>query len=177
MVQFLRQPNIQDVLKDKYPPYASSSPLKEKVHKICTGGTEALDKMSNDLQLTMMLRSGNDISVYFCYRIIDLHWGQYVVLLTCLKVILTTDTFQGQHFLGRSANLYIDQNLNPAAKSQQKKLLTALWCILSSIGDTSFIVQLKYLVVMKVSESIIENVCQTRMCSTQSEFSEFISLW
>jgi len=53
---FIRQPNIQDVLKDKYPHYVSSSPLKDKVHKISTGGTEALDKMSNDLSLTMMLR-------------------------------------------------------------------------------------------------------------------------
>lgn len=55
VVLFLRQPNIQEILKEKYPPYASSSPLKDKVHKIITSGTEALDKMSNDLQLTMML--------------------------------------------------------------------------------------------------------------------------
>ena len=56
VVAFLRQSNIQDILKEKYPTYASSSQLKEKVHKICVGGTEALDKVSNDLQLTIMLR-------------------------------------------------------------------------------------------------------------------------
>ncbi|XP_045168774.2 E3 ubiquitin-protein ligase HECW2-like isoform X2 [Mercenaria mercenaria] len=55
VVLFLRQPNIQELLKEKYPVYATSSPLKDKVHKIATGGTEALDKMSNDLPLTMML--------------------------------------------------------------------------------------------------------------------------
>ncbi|XP_060597868.1 E3 ubiquitin-protein ligase HECW2-like isoform X3 [Ruditapes philippinarum] len=55
VVLFLRQPNIQELLKEKYPLYATSSPLKDKVHKIATGGTEALDKMSNDLPLTIML--------------------------------------------------------------------------------------------------------------------------
>ena len=56
VVAFLRQPNIQDILKEKYPTYTSSSQLREKVHRICGGGTEALDKVSNDLQLTIMLR-------------------------------------------------------------------------------------------------------------------------
>ena len=56
VVAFLRQPNIQEILKEKYPTYLSSAQLKEKVHKICVGGTEALDKVSNDLQLIIMLR-------------------------------------------------------------------------------------------------------------------------
>ena len=56
VVQFLRQPGIQDILKEKYPPYATSSPLKDKVTRIISGGTDALDRVSNDLQLTMMLR-------------------------------------------------------------------------------------------------------------------------
>ncbi|XP_052812526.1 E3 ubiquitin-protein ligase HECW2-like isoform X2 [Mya arenaria] len=55
VVLFLRQPNIQEILREKYPTYASSSPLKDKVGRIVSGGTEALDRMSNDLQLTIML--------------------------------------------------------------------------------------------------------------------------
>ncbi|KAL4222136.1 E3 ubiquitin-protein ligase HW1 [Mactra antiquata] len=55
VVIFLRQPNIQDILKEKYPTYGSSNVLKDKVNRIINGGTEALDKMSNDLPLTMML--------------------------------------------------------------------------------------------------------------------------
>ncbi|WAQ94078.1 HECW2-like protein [Mya arenaria] len=46
VVLFLRQPNIQEILREKYPTYASSSPLKDKVGRIVSGGTEALDRIS-----------------------------------------------------------------------------------------------------------------------------------
>jgi hypothetical protein len=56
VVSFLRQPNATDILKEKYPTYATTSKLRDKVNKIQTGGTESLERMCNDLDLILLLR-------------------------------------------------------------------------------------------------------------------------
>ncbi|VDI22521.1 E3 ubiquitin-protein ligase HECW2 [Mytilus galloprovincialis] len=65
VVSFLRQPNASDILKEKYPTYASTSKLRDKVNKIQSGGTEALERMCNDLDLILLLSVfENDIMSY-----------------------------------------------------------------------------------------------------------------
>eukprot|EP00106_Octopus_bimaculoides_P007087 XP_014774529.1 PREDICTED: mediator of DNA damage checkpoint protein 1-like [Octopus bimaculoides] len=55
VVAFLRQPNISEVLKEKQSCYASNSSLRDKINKIRSEGTEALDRLSNDIELTILL--------------------------------------------------------------------------------------------------------------------------
>lgn len=56
VILFLRQPNVDELLKEKEIKYSSNSALKDKVHKIVARGTEALDRYCNDLDLIMLLR-------------------------------------------------------------------------------------------------------------------------
>ena len=56
VVAFLRQPNIMDVLKEKNSAFASNVALKGKVNTIRAEGVEALDRMSNDVELIILLR-------------------------------------------------------------------------------------------------------------------------
>lgn len=55
VVAFLRQPGITDILMETYPAYTTSSKLPEKINKIKSEGTEALDRLCNDLDLTLLL--------------------------------------------------------------------------------------------------------------------------
>ncbi|XP_046367901.1 E3 ubiquitin-protein ligase HECW2-like isoform X1 [Haliotis rufescens] len=55
VVLFLRQPSIDDILKDTFPQYSSNNVLKEKIHKIRSHGTDALDRLCNDIDLTILL--------------------------------------------------------------------------------------------------------------------------
>lgn len=57
VVAFLRQPNIGEILQEKYFSYNNSTRLKEKIHKIRGEGTDALDRLSNDVDLIILLRS------------------------------------------------------------------------------------------------------------------------
>lgn len=57
VVAFLRQPNIGEILQEKYSSYNNSTRLKEKIHKIRGEGTDALDRLSNDVDLIILLRS------------------------------------------------------------------------------------------------------------------------
>lgn len=53
----MRQPNIGEILQEKYSAYNNSTRLKEKIHKIRGEGTDALDRLSNDVDLILLLRS------------------------------------------------------------------------------------------------------------------------
>ncbi|XP_025832632.1 E3 ubiquitin-protein ligase HECW2 [Agrilus planipennis] len=55
VVAFLRQPNIFDILKERHPPIGTSTSLREKVNAIRVDGTSALDRLSQDLNLTILL--------------------------------------------------------------------------------------------------------------------------
>lgn len=55
VVGFLRQPNIIDILKERQPNLSKNSSLKEKVNLIRSEGVSALNRMSDNLELTMLL--------------------------------------------------------------------------------------------------------------------------
>ncbi|XP_062613683.1 E3 ubiquitin-protein ligase HECW2-like [Saccostrea cucullata] len=55
VVLFLRQPNIGEILQEKCSTYSNSTRLKEKINKIRSEGTEALDRLSNDVDLIILL--------------------------------------------------------------------------------------------------------------------------
>lgn len=64
VVAFLRQPNLPDILKETYQGY-SSHRLRDKINRIRSEGTEALDKMCNDMDLILLLSVfENDIMSY-----------------------------------------------------------------------------------------------------------------
>ncbi|XP_041366585.1 E3 ubiquitin-protein ligase HECW2-like isoform X2 [Gigantopelta aegis] len=65
VVLFLRQANVDEILKERFPQYSSNNLLKDKIHKIRSHGTEALDRLSNDIDLTILLSVfENDIMSY-----------------------------------------------------------------------------------------------------------------
>ena len=55
VVGFLRQANIIDILKERQPNLSKNSSLKEKVNVIRTDGVTALNRMSDDVELTLLL--------------------------------------------------------------------------------------------------------------------------
>lgn len=55
VVAFLRQPNIIDILCERRPTIKSNSAVRDKVHTIRADGTAALDRFSDDLELTIIL--------------------------------------------------------------------------------------------------------------------------
>lgn len=55
VVAFLRQPNIIDILKERQPQLSKNQSLKDKVGKIRTDGISALHRLSDDVELTMLL--------------------------------------------------------------------------------------------------------------------------
>ncbi|XP_054165523.1 E3 ubiquitin-protein ligase HECW2-like [Oppia nitens] len=55
VVAFLRQPNIMDILCERRPAVKSNSSLRDKLHTIRSDGTLALDRFSDDLELTILL--------------------------------------------------------------------------------------------------------------------------
>ena len=56
VVAFLRQPNVEDLLKQRHPSYASNNKLKRKVENIRLEGGAAVDRYSNDVELIILLR-------------------------------------------------------------------------------------------------------------------------
>lgn len=56
VVAFLRQPNIFDILKERYQSVATNQLLRDKVNAVRVEGTAALDRLSDDIELTIVLR-------------------------------------------------------------------------------------------------------------------------
>lgn len=56
VVAFLRQPNIIDILKERHAPLGSNTALRDKVNAVRVEGTQALDRLSHDIDLTILLR-------------------------------------------------------------------------------------------------------------------------
>uniref|UniRef100_A0AAV2LD52 HECT-type E3 ubiquitin transferase n=1 Tax=Knipowitschia caucasica TaxID=637954 RepID=A0AAV2LD52_KNICA len=55
IVAFLRQPNIFDMLQDRQPSLGTNHELREKIHYIRTEGTAAVEKLSCDADLVILL--------------------------------------------------------------------------------------------------------------------------
>ncbi|XP_044755893.1 E3 ubiquitin-protein ligase HECW2 isoform X2 [Coccinella septempunctata] len=55
VVAFLRQPNILDILRERHPPIGTSLTLRDKVNAVRVEGTAALDRLSHDIHLTILL--------------------------------------------------------------------------------------------------------------------------
>ncbi|KAF5303477.1 hypothetical protein FQA39_LY09940 [Lamprigera yunnana] len=55
VVAFLRQPNIFDILRERHPPVGTSSSLRDKINAVRVDGTTALDRLSHDIHLTILL--------------------------------------------------------------------------------------------------------------------------
>ncbi|XP_049863233.1 uncharacterized protein LOC126356312 isoform X5 [Schistocerca gregaria] len=55
VVAFLRQPNIVDILKERHPAMGTSQALRDKVNAVRVDGTQALDRLSDDIDLTILL--------------------------------------------------------------------------------------------------------------------------
>ncbi|KAK3108116.1 hypothetical protein FSP39_001521 [Pinctada imbricata] len=73
VVAFLKQPNISEILSEKYASYTNNTRLKEKVNKIRTEGTDALDRMCNDIDLILLLSVfENEIMSYVPQNLLQL---------------------------------------------------------------------------------------------------------
>ncbi|XP_071447017.1 E3 ubiquitin-protein ligase HECW2-like [Hetaerina americana] len=55
VVAFLRQPNIFDILKERQPAVGTRQALRDKVNAVRVEGTPALDRLSDDIDLTILL--------------------------------------------------------------------------------------------------------------------------
>ncbi|XP_022917427.1 E3 ubiquitin-protein ligase HECW2 isoform X2 [Onthophagus taurus] len=55
VVAFLRQPNIFDILRERHSPVGTSVSLRDKINAVRVDGTTALDRLSHDLHLTILL--------------------------------------------------------------------------------------------------------------------------
>ncbi|XP_041478101.1 E3 ubiquitin-protein ligase HECW2-like isoform X2 [Lytechinus variegatus] len=55
VVAFLRQPNIMDILVERQPGLGANQKLKDKLVQIRKDGLEALESLSNDMELIMLL--------------------------------------------------------------------------------------------------------------------------
>lgn len=55
VVAFLRQPNIMDILNERHPAIASNQALRDKVNAVRADGTAAIDRLSHDVELTIVL--------------------------------------------------------------------------------------------------------------------------
>lgn len=56
VVAFLRQPNILDILKERHAMVGTSQALRDKINAVRVDGTVALDRLSDDIDLTILLR-------------------------------------------------------------------------------------------------------------------------
>jgi hypothetical protein len=56
VVAFLRQPNILDILKERHAMVGTSQGLRDKINAVRVDGTVALDRLSDDIDLTILLR-------------------------------------------------------------------------------------------------------------------------
>ena len=52
---FLRQPNILQILQDRYPMFKKNESLRNKINTIISDGTSALRKYRNHVELTVLL--------------------------------------------------------------------------------------------------------------------------
>ncbi|XP_069683544.1 E3 ubiquitin-protein ligase HECW2-like isoform X2 [Periplaneta americana] len=55
VVAFLRQPNILDILKERHAMVGTSQGLRDKINAVRVDGTLALDRLSDDIDLTILL--------------------------------------------------------------------------------------------------------------------------
>ncbi|XP_021913853.1 E3 ubiquitin-protein ligase HECW2-like isoform X3 [Zootermopsis nevadensis] len=55
VVAFLRQPNILDILKERHAMVGTSQGLRDKINAVRVDGTAALDRLSDDIDLTILL--------------------------------------------------------------------------------------------------------------------------
>jgi hypothetical protein len=55
VVAFLRQPNILDILKERHAVVGTSQGLRDKINAVRVDGTMALDRLSDDIDLTILL--------------------------------------------------------------------------------------------------------------------------
>ncbi|KAF4518156.1 hypothetical protein B566_EDAN007847 [Ephemera danica] len=55
VVAFLRQANIMDILRERHAPVGTNQALRDKVNAIRVDGTLALDRLSDDIDLTILL--------------------------------------------------------------------------------------------------------------------------
>lgn len=70
VVAFLRQPNIFDILRERHPPVGTSSTLRDKINAIRVDGTSALDRLSHDIHLTILLRYVEAV-LFLCLKIFE----------------------------------------------------------------------------------------------------------
>jgi E3 ubiquitin-protein ligase HECW2 len=56
VVAFLRQPNIMEILRERHAALGSCAALRDKVNAVRVEGTVALDRLSHDIDLTILLR-------------------------------------------------------------------------------------------------------------------------
>lgn len=56
VVAFLRQPNIMDILKERHSGLSQNIALREKVNAVRIEGTAALQRLSHDVPLALLLR-------------------------------------------------------------------------------------------------------------------------
>ncbi|XP_071961734.1 E3 ubiquitin-protein ligase HECW2-like isoform X2 [Antedon mediterranea] len=60
LVAFLRQPNINDILKERQSAFSSSPKLRDKLNIIRQEGIEALNRLENDIEVTLLLSLFDD---------------------------------------------------------------------------------------------------------------------
>lgn len=56
VVAFIRQPNILEILAERYPQLSTDQNLKDKINQIRTDGNLSLDTFGNELELNILLR-------------------------------------------------------------------------------------------------------------------------
>lgn len=56
VVAFIRQPNILEILAERYPLLSTSQNLKDKINQIRIDGISSLDTFGNELELNILLR-------------------------------------------------------------------------------------------------------------------------
>lgn len=56
VVAFIRQPNILEILAERYPQLSTEQTLKDKINQIRIDGISSLDTFGNELELNILLR-------------------------------------------------------------------------------------------------------------------------
>lgn len=65
---FLRQPNIIEILRERHAALTSNAALRDKVNAVRVEGTTALDRLSHDIDLTILLRLVKLMSEYMLVK-------------------------------------------------------------------------------------------------------------
>ncbi len=58
VVAFVRQPNVIDLLKEKRPAMMANKSIRDKIFAVRQDGNAALERLSHDVELTILLRYG-----------------------------------------------------------------------------------------------------------------------